>query len=302
MRRQVWQLGGVARRDQLDVHHRVLARALDSGAVVRVARGTYSLSDQQPALAAAARAGGVASHASAAQLWLLDLVSAPAHPHVTVRRNRRMTLAASAGTVPHWSDLPDDDVDGLVTTPLRTVVDCARSMPLPEALAVADSALRRRLLDHDALLVRADQTRGAGRQAVLRIAQHASAEAANPFESALRGIAIGAGVTGLLPQVPLEVRGGFARPDLVDVDLRLVAEADSFEWHGQRRALAADCHRYDELVADGWTVLRFAWEQVVFDQGWVAQTLTDTAELCRSRLRGRSGVRKSSRRARALSG
>lgn len=297
VRRQVWQHGGVARRSELEVDHRALARALDSGAVVRVARGTYALSDQQPPLVAAAQAGGVASHSTAAQLWLLDLVSSPAHPHVTVRRNRRMTGTASAGLVPHWADLPDSDVDGLVTTPLRTVVDCARSMPLPESLAIADSALRRRLFSHDELLVCADQTRGAGRRAVLLVADHASDEAANPFESALRGIAIGAGVTGVRPQVPLEVRGAFIRPDLVDPALRLVAEADSFAWHGQRRALATDCRRYDELVADGWSVLRFAWEQVMFDQEWVAQTLVDTAELCRARIRGRSGVRKSSRRA-----
>jgi len=220
---------------------------------VRVARGTCALSDQRAPLVAAAQAGGVTSHASAAQLWLLYLVSSPARPHVTVRRNRRMTLAASAGLVTHWSDLPDDDVDGLVTTPLRTVVDCARSMPLPEALAVADSALRRRLFRHDELL----------------------------------------------PQVPLDVRGGFIRPDLVDVDLRLVAEADGFEWHGQCRALAAGCRRYDDLVADGWTVLRFAWEQVMFDQEWVAQTLADTAALRRTPVSGRCGVRKSARHTRA---
>lgn len=293
VRRQVWQLGGVARRDQLDVHHRALSRAVESGAVLRVARGTYALSSQTPPLLAAARAGGVASHASAAQLWLLDLVSAPKTPHVTVKRNRRLTAAAAAGLVPHWSHLPDSDVDGLVTTPLRTVIDCARSMPFPEGLAVADSALRRHLVDRSELVRRAELTRGAGRQAVLQVARFASAEPANPFESALRGIAIRAGLTGLRPQVPLEVRGSFFRPDLVDTVLRIVAEADSFEWHGGRQALASDCRRYDELVADGWSVLRFAWEQVMFDQGWVAGVLTATASLRSGAGSGRSGVQKS---------
>ncbi|TNM69051.1 DUF559 domain-containing protein [Streptomyces sp. NP160] len=293
VRRQVWQLGGVARRDQLDVHHRVLARAVDCGAVLRVARGTYALSSQTAPLLAAAQAGGVASHASAAQLWLLDLVSAPELPHVTVRRNRRLTPAAASGLVPHWSHLPDGDVDGLVTTPLRTVVDCARTMPFPEALAVADSAMRRHLVEESELLDRAERTRGAGRQSVLRVARYASAEPANPFESALRGIAITAGVTGLRPQLPLEVRGSFVRPDLVDPRLRLVAEADSFEWHGRRQALASDCRRYDELVADGWTVLRFAWEQVMFDREWVAEVLTAASELCQTAVGGRGGVRKS---------
>ncbi len=70
-----------------------------------------------------------------------------------------------------------------------------------------------------------------------RVAQHASGRAANPFESALRGIAVEAGVLGLEPQVVLECVGGRVRPDLLHRRLRLVAEADSFEWHGRRRAL-----------------------------------------------------------------
>jgi hypothetical protein len=63
------------------------------------------------------------------------------------------------------------------------------------------------------------------------------------------------------------------RPDLVDEHLRIVAEADSFEHHGSRTALAIDCARYDNLVADGWTVLRFAWEQVMYRPDWVRGAL-----------------------------
>ncbi|MEO6143544.1 MAG: DUF559 domain-containing protein [Dermatophilaceae bacterium] len=63
------------------------------------------------------------------------------------------------------------------------------------------------------------------------------------------------------------------RPDLVDEELRIVVEADSFEHHGLRRALAIDCARYDNLVSDGWTVLRFAWEQVMYQPDWVLHCL-----------------------------
>lgn len=276
MCRELWRRGGTALSSDLGVDRRSMRRALDSGQVLRLSRGVYALSSQHPPLLAAARVRGTASHTSAAQLWLMDLVRAPSLPHVTVRRNRRV---AAAGLVPHWCDLPGSDVDGLVTTPLRTVVDCARTLPFPEALAVGDSALRRRLVTRDELRGRADATRGAGRLAVQRVAEHASADAANPFESALRGIAIEAGVLGLRPQVLVEVRSGLVRPDLVDRRLKLVGEADSFEWHGKRAALASDCRRYDELVADGWTVLRFAWEQVMFDQEWVTGVLRDTQAL-----------------------
>jgi very-short-patch-repair endonuclease len=206
-----------------------------------------------------------------------EVVSAPVLPHVTVPRNRKL---ADPDVVRHWADLPPSDIEGGVTTPLRTVVDCARSMPFPDALAVADSALRRGLVWPPELRARAESTRGAGRAAVQRIAQHATEKAANPFESALRGIAVEAGVLGLEPQVVLECGDGRVRPDLLHRRLRLVAEADSFEWHGRRRALEGDCRRYDDLVAEGWTVLRFAWEQVMFDRPWVSRTLRTTAARC----------------------
>lgn len=86
------------------------------------------------------------------------------------------------------------------------------------------------------------------------------------------------------PQVA--VRGPLGldvRPDLVDVRLRLVLEADSFEWHGDRAALRRDARRYDLLVADGWTVLRFAYEDVMHDQDWVRRVLVSTVERTQQR-------------------
>ena len=52
---------------------------------------------------------------------------------------------------------------------------------------------------------------------------------------------------------------GIGRPDLVDRVLRLVVEAESFEFHGKRRMLKHDCERYNAFVVDGWLVVRFAW-------------------------------------------
>ena len=63
------------------------------------------------------------------------------------------------------------------------------------------------------------------------------------------------------------------RPDLVDEDLRVVVEADSFEWHGSRAALLADARRYNALALEGWLVLRFCWEDVMFRTSLVADAL-----------------------------
>jgi very-short-patch-repair endonuclease len=54
---------------------------------------------------------------------------------------------------------------------------------------------------------------------------------------------------------------------------RLVLEADSFEFHGTRRALVRDCRRYVSLVVRGWTVLRFTWEDVVYEPASVIESV-----------------------------
>jgi very-short-patch-repair endonuclease len=56
-------------------------------------------------------------------------------------------------------------------------------------------------------------------------------------------------------------------------------EADSFEWHGKRSALAEDTRRYNMLVVAGWTVLRFCYEDVMFDAELVHRTLLEAVAL-----------------------
>lgn len=73
------------------------------------------------------------------------------------------------------------------------------------------------------------------------------------------------------------------RPDLVDVDLRVILEADSFARHGDRAALRRDAQRYNLLVVEGWIVLRFSWEDVMFDQVYVRDVLSDVVALVHRR-------------------
>lgn len=238
-----------------------------------MARGRYSLPALPPARQAAVRLSGVVSHLSAATEYRLPLLLPPLKASVTVAPNRP-TCREPLVTL-HWLRLEGRDVVNGVTTPLRTVMDCAATLPFAEALAVADGALRLALIHPDSLVVAARGRRGAGAPAVRRVADHADARAANPFESALRALALDAGCTGFEPQVPIGISGGRVRVDLGDVEHRVVLEADSFEWHGDRAALRKDCRRYDELVRAGWRVLRFAWEDVMFDQEWVKSLIAD---------------------------
>src|SRR2546422_961802 len=71
----------------------------------------------------------------------------------------------------------------------------------------------------------------------VRVAEQADGRAANPFESVLRAIALDVPGLQVEPQIWIEPIG---RPDVVDVRRRVVIEADSFEFHGRRKALVAD--------------------------------------------------------------
>jgi very-short-patch-repair endonuclease len=216
----------------------------------------------------AASVQGVLSHLSAAVHLGLPVLVRPERVDVTVARGG--TRNAPDGVALHHVDLGDGERDGLATRPLRTVLDCAASLPFREALAVADSALRLGMVRSEDLTHAASGRRGPASAVVRRVAAEANGRAANPFESALRAEVLDAGVRGFVPQQPVRLRTGrTVHVDLGDPRRRVALEADSFEHHGSRQALRDDCRRYDELVCVDWTLLRFAWEHVVLDPLWV---------------------------------
>ena len=92
----------------------------------------------------------------------------------------------------------------------------------------------------------------------------------------LRAIALGVAGSHWDPQHRIRYDDFYARVDLADERLRLVLEADSFEFHGERAAMSRDAERYDELVSRGWLVLRFTWEQVMLRPAWVARVIERT--------------------------
>lgn len=280
------RLGGVATRQQLLRGHsrHALTAAVDRGEVMRLARGRYALPDVAAAKAAAHALTGALCLASAAleHGWAVKLP--PELPQVALPRNRKPVQMSAAKVEVKRLRLGPDDVRDGVTTPDRTLLDCLRELPFDEALAVADSALRCGYRKQR-LLALARDARGPGAARMRAIAGLATAEAANPFESVLRAIALTVPLLAVRPQVslhrsdPMVVGGGrfLGRPDLVDMDLRIIVEADSFEWHGDRAALRSDAQRYNAFAVNGWLVLRFSWEDVMFSGDEVRSVLMAAA-------------------------
>jgi very-short-patch-repair endonuclease len=275
------QSGGVATTAQLleVFSRRTLDRALHDGTVVRLERGRYGVPELEGARAAAHRLGGVLALTSAALEWGWAVKTVPQQPIVAVAPSRNIAPARREGVSVTWRSLaPGDIAFSRHTSALRTVTDCACELPFDEALAVADSALRSRLVTCEDLAVAADEHPGRGRARVRRVVEHASPLAANPFESVLRALALDATGVEWVPQVPVVVGAVTLHPDVGCRALRIALEADSFEFHGERRALTADCWRYDELTVAGWLVLRFAWEQVMFQQDWVSRMVAGAVQ------------------------
>ncbi len=274
--RFVTALGGIAKRGELTQRFtgRQISAAVRDGALVRDAPGHYALPTADAARRAVRRVNGVAVGRSAAAMWRLPLKTQPMRPEVAVPRGRRVRPEDQQACHVQWRALHAHDVhEGEVTTPLRTVIDCARTLPFDEALAVADSALRHHRVTRDQLLAAAQAVPRSGRAAAVRVAQEASGKAANPFESVLRAISLEVAGLHLVPQAPVVSAGRTIHPDLSDADLRIVVEGDSHEFHTNPRQIDIDCERYDELTLDGWLVLRFSHHQAMARQDWVRATM-----------------------------
>jgi hypothetical protein len=262
--RQLVQLCG---RDSLDV-------AVLSGDVLRLARGRYALPSVDGARRAAIALTGVVSHASAALHWGWSVKTVPDPPHITVGRTRKLTPAQRRLAIVHHARLSADEVVGGATSTERTLADCLKGLANDEALAIADSALREKSVTPARLRQIAARLRGPGSGRARRVAAEASGLAANPFESVIRAISLEVPELRLEPQATLTGERFFAQPDLVDRRLRIVVEADSNTWHNSSRVqLRRDCRRYTGLVVRDWIVLRFCWEDAMFESAYVRDCL-----------------------------
>ena len=251
-------------------------------------RGHYALPGDDEAKAAAHRLTGTVILLTAAAHWGWARKWSPKVPQIAVPRGRKLRARNDAVDI-RWRTIPKVDiVDGWVTTRARTLVDCAILLPFDEALAVADSALRLGWAREDRqALARHLQTLPAQhRKRVRRVVRAADGGAAGPFESVLRAIALDVADSRWQTQVRIDDSDGWiGRVDLADLHLRLVLEADSMEYHGERSAQDRDCARYTRLTTSGWLVLRFTWEQVMHRPEWVRDQIQAAVALRRLQTR-----------------
>ena len=197
----------------------------------------------------------VVSHTTAAELWGLPVYGRH-RPTVTVPRRCHLRRD---GVRLHRVDLADDEIAErgvLLTAPLRTVTDCGRVLPLREAVAVADAAVRLRLVTQDQLTLASQRLLGPGSTNAIRAARWADGRAGSGNESLARTSLRLAGLWPAVPQQTL-VEGMWAHEvDLLLRWARTAVECESEAHHAKWLEVRRDIDHHDTANRERFTLVR----------------------------------------------
>ncbi|MYR08389.1 DUF559 domain-containing protein [Gordonia sp. SID5947] len=247
-----------------------LRRRVVVGDWIRLARGVFRVADRPLDTRMRMRiavlcAGPNAALAGAAAAWWHGLVnSAPTRPTVIARRGRHGSPVSGA-TVWHRTLDPLDvtSKNGLAVTAIPlTVLDASVDI----GVRVMDSALLRNHVRLDQLIEA--QKRNVGRRGsprsramVAAMTSGARSEAERKAVALLRN----SDVEGWVVNVPV----GKYVLDFAIPEHKIAIEIDGFAFHSDAEAFQHDRERQNDLIANGWTVLRFTWHDLTGRPQWV---------------------------------
>jgi very-short-patch-repair endonuclease len=170
---------------------------------------------------------------------------------------------------PHHLRLAENDTQpgpcGLqLTTPARTAVDCLTMLPFGPALDLWAWLATRRILDQQSLGAVIELRRHwHGTQQLRRLAEQVCDGAVSQAEFRLQELLRAAGLGGWTANAPVRDRDGLIGVvDLLFTEARVVVEVDGWRSHRSRASFIDDRRRQNRLVAAGYTVLRFTWDDL----------------------------------------
>lgn len=251
-----------------------ISQALKDGELVRLRRGIFvetahwnSLYPSEKHLlrmqALAAVSDYVFTHESAALAHGMPVLSVPNAIHLYSSPGGRGQIA---GAQKHFfkSRPATSQVAGLtVTTAARTVVDCAKTLRLSEALCIADGALFRHLVAPAELQSALVEASGRGVRTCRRVAELMSAQAESPGETLTRLALIQSGIE-FTEQYWIYGDHPLYRADFTVDGYMLIIEFDrdiKFRDNSQQ-AVLAERKRERALQNAGWAVVRLEWKDV----------------------------------------
>lgn len=265
--------GGVVRRDQLrdlGLSPRTLSRRINAGQWETHGRRVLVLPGTAPGLL---RDSLVVGHQlyprgaltgfsalAARGILLREVGTLAVDPLPWVRHPEHTTLRARVIRRPVGGDV--DRVLGLPVVRMEAaMVDLLRVLPKDDAHdLVLRLAQRWGSARISGLLAAEVGTRASARVTWLRtlLATGAHSQA----EEELVRLLIEAGISGFAVNYPLAVAGREYRIDVAFPEQRVAVEVDGRAFHTDHRSFQRDRTRQNDLVAAGWRVLRFTWEDL----------------------------------------
>jgi very-short-patch-repair endonuclease len=281
-----WGIVSLEQLRERGVGRSAVEKAVRTGRLHCLHRGVYAvghdrLGREARCMAAVLACGGgaVLSYRSAAAWWgLLQTeqarvdVTSPHGRHAIagVRRHQARSLAPQDTTT--HDDIP-------ITSVARTLLDLAATVRpdrLERALAQAE---RLRLYDQAAIADVLSRSNGhRGRAALTRATAQEPKLTRSELEAIFLNLVRQAGLPQPQTNLPLTALDHLRLdPDFYWPTHRLVVETDGWETHGTRSAFQRDRRRDAALVASGWRVMRFTYDDVTRDGATVVQRLRAAA-------------------------
>ena len=245
------------------------------GIVVPLQRGVYYLAGRAPtvrmrsrAVALAAGDGAVVDRWTAAILHGL-LPDDRSRPISVAIPNTRQSQLRDADVMRRTDSLVGQCVrlDAMsVTSPTRTILDCAAFLSKRALEDMLDHALERRttaLPDMARALKQASAQHRAGSARMAAVlAEHAGeTRPSNRFERQISRLIVNGGLPVPMRQHTVVTTSGDRHIDLAYPQARIGIEPAGFKWHASRTAWASDLTRNDSLAAIGWLIFGVTWEE-----------------------------------------
>ena len=160
------------------------------------------------------------------------------------------------------------------TTPGRTIIDCAHRAGAEGTEDLIFAADSRRLLDRARFEQLADEHRGRpGIGNVLAVITDDPAELRSRNEIRMFRICRRFSLPRPLCNHRIDAAGSTFYADFCWPEIKLIVEADSWRWHGGRRASEDDRNRDQILMIAGWHVIHFTRDQIKNKPGEVGPRL-----------------------------
>jgi very-short-patch-repair endonuclease len=185
-------------------------------------------------------------------------------------------------------EIPDRDLmllDGvLLTDRARTIFDCLRVLPDPDAVELLDRALQAKWITLEMLAARVHRFAGRhGAKRLARLSHLAGSGARSAAERVAVALLRAHGLGGWRANVEIyDEQGLIGVGDIVFGTAGLVVELDGHAHHVTPDQFQHDRQRQNRLVAAGWTVLRFTWQDLTRRPHEVAATIRAILDQARS--------------------